>query len=86
MAATTILTQISIMNILCCVAGIAISGGAFEYVVGMTAQACGIGMLPRQFECSLVVVVGRGFPCRSVMAGTASITKSTLVDIFLGMA
>ena len=57
MAGTAILTQIPIMDIFCCVAGIAVSGGAFINIVGVTAQARGSGMLPRQFESSQVVVV-----------------------------
>ena len=86
MAGTTILTQIPIMDIFCCVAGITVSGSAFINVIGMTAQAGGICMLPRQFESCQVVVVGCGFPCCSIMAGAAGITQNTLVGVFLGVA
>jgi hypothetical protein len=49
-AGTAILTQVAIVNIFCCVAGIAVAGGAFENIFGMTAQAAGSGVLACQFE------------------------------------
>jgi hypothetical protein len=50
MAGATGITKLARMSILSGVAGIAISGCAFENIIDMTVRTSGIHMLPRQFK------------------------------------
>jgi len=50
MAGTTVRTELTMVNIITRVAGIAIGGCAFEDVIDMTVQAGNLNVLTGQFE------------------------------------
>lgn len=85
MARTAIGTELPVMLILRCVAGITIGRRTFIHAIDMACAALNVGMLPRERKTGVAVIETDIRPFDGFMTGTTIHAKLTVVFILCSM-